>query len=302
MNNPSVSILICTNKLGEQFYESIKSACCQDYNNLTIAIFLDGIYNPELHQQIARFLRSHDREFLITGSSESIGLTKGLIALQANSTAKFFARIDVGDIWYINKITRQVQAAIENKVSIIGTRSQYINQDGAKLGLSPLLPAQSDKIIHRIASYKGLYDHSSILFSSEYKYDADWYYSQDMKLYTDIANNNGTFGYISDPLTLVRFNPTGITIRNRPQQAYYEKEARRRLGVYGKTLETPKKLSELSPASSLFVCSYKKFVISMQKKEYTSAYLFLLVSCLSDFRLFGYYTDRVIQKACMLFR
>ena len=294
MSSPSVTVLVCTNKIDYQFYDSVKSVCCQDYNNLKISIFLDGIYNSCHHRSISKILKSYDRQYVITGSSSSVGLTKGLLQLQENTSTEYFARIDIGDLWQSNKITKQIEACLRYSYTVVGTRSQYIDQYGTILGLSELLPYESESIIQRIKCYKGLYDHSSILFSSAFKYDSNWYYSQDMKLYVDIANHNKKFGYIPDPLTLVRFNPNGITIQKRPLQIYYEKEARRRLNVRSNKFSLPKHVSKLHKPNKYFSYFYKNFINSIQSKNYLTGYFFLLLSCISDLRVLGYYLDRII--------
>ena len=221
--NPSVLALVCTREVNEIFYSSLESICLQDYPNLTIAIYLDGIYSSLLHKQILDFCLSHKRSCVLKGLSYSVGLTKGLLTLQNCFSTDYYARLDVGDLWLTNKISEQIQCCLKYDYAIVGTRSQYIDHENKIIGFSEILPCDSNLLVQRISAFKGLYDHSSILFSKPFKYDVNWFYSQDMKLYVDIANASMLFGYLDESLTLVRFNESGITIRKRPLQLYYER-------------------------------------------------------------------------------
>ena len=220
--SPLVVALLCTNEISDSFFISLHTICEQDYDNITIAIHLDGILLTQSHYQAIRdHCLLHKRKYLILHSLLPIGLTRGLLKLQQKAPADFYARLDVGDMWATDKVSKQIQLCIRYSYSIVGTISEYIDSNSNTISFSDPLPCESSQLVLRIRSFKGLFDHSSILFEGKFLYDADWYFSQDMKLYVDIANSHSSFGFIPQPLTKVKFNPLGITITKRPLQLYY---------------------------------------------------------------------------------
>ena len=295
---PLVTVLICTNKISKSFFNSINSICVQDYQNLLLAIFFDGV-QPSANdlRELMSICNHYSRHFEYIIENINIGLTAGLCLLQSHFPSDFYARLDCGDTWESTKLSQQIKLILLDNYSIVGTRSMYV-QDDVPMGLGPLLPNDSNLIIHRIKSYKGLFDHSSILFSGIYKYNHLWYYSQDMMLYVDIANKGGTFGFVSEPLTNILYNPKGITVTNRPLQLYYEKEARKRLYNIYLQQSTPKHYTSLKKPATLFSFFYRQYIISMQKKIYALACVYLFFACVLDPRLTSYYIDRIKARFC----
>jgi hypothetical protein len=300
---PTVAALVCANRIGKSLITTLQSICSQDYKNIGVALHLDGVSctDIDLHE-ISVCCRSHGRLSHIYQSSIPVGLTKGLILLQQNVPADYYARLDVGDLWHPQKISRQIELCLKFNYAVVGTRSQYVDPDYTPISMSEPLPRESSQLIHCIRSFKGLYDHSSILFAAKYKYDQHWFFSQDMKLYVDIANSGGHFGYIPDLLTKILYNPSGITLTKRPLQLYYEKEARKRLFCINPRVSAPKSPFELRSPSKLFCFFYRNFVLSMYTNKPFRARLFLLAACLSDMRLFTYYADRVLFAFCKMLR
>lgn len=290
----TVAALVCTNRISEDLFKSIHSICIQDYEFIRLAIFFDGSIYSDLVSinKIIDNCYSMGRDVFILGSHYNIGLTQGLVALQSNVSADFFARLDVGDYWVKTKISKQISLALTYNFSIVGTKSTYIDIHSKVIGYSSSLPQDSHMIINRIKKYKGLYDHSSILFSSIYRYDKRWYYSQDMKLYVDIANDHGSFGFVDEFLTLILLNFQGITITKRPVQLYYENAARKLLGNQFSVVDEIKSIDDLSPPSSLFVHSYKRYILFAQQKNIRLALFYLVLSCLLDARVFRHYCVR----------
>lgn len=293
---PRVTVLMCTNTINSRFFESLKSICLQEYNNILIAVYLDGIDCDKNRNQIQEYCENYGRRYLLCGSKTKAGLTKGLHTLQRRTVGDFFARLDVGDSWLADKVTKQIKECMNNGYTIIGTRSEYVDQEGKLIGYSKNLPEKSEDIKNKIKSQEGLYDHSTILFSSKFEYDIEWYFSQDMKLYVDIANEDGKFGYVPEALTRIMLNPTGITIEKRPLQIYYEREARKRLGCTRGEKVSIKSVEELRPASKTFASCYKKYVHSMQKGKKIKGCIYLIACCFADTRVFEYYWDRLIFK------
>jgi hypothetical protein len=293
---PLVTVLICTNKLSEDLFASIDSACSQDYTNLSLTVFFDGV-NPACQDlnKLTHICNNYKRRFDYILEDLNVGLTAGLCALQSSFYSDYYARLDVGDTWNSFKISKQIDFMLSNRCSIVGTRSCYV-QNGVQLGLGPVLQNDSNLIIDRIKSFRGVFDHSSILFSGMHKYNAFWYYSQDMMLYVDIANKGGTFGFISEALTNVLYNPEGITICNRPLQLYYEKEARKRLYNDASHSINPIHYAELKKPIPIFAFFYRRYIIYMQGKLLIRAYTCLLFACILDLRLLGYYFDRIKSR------
>ena len=293
---PLVTVLICTHKLSENFFASIDSACSQNYTNLFLTVFFDGVNHTsqDLHR-LTTICNKYKRRYSYILEDINVGLTAGLCTLQSRFPSDFYARLDVGDTWDPSKISKQIDFMLFNRCSIVGTRSRYIQND-AQLGLGPNIPCDSNLIIDRIRSFRGVYDHSSILFSGIYKYNPSWYYSQDMMLYVDIANKGGAFGFIAEALTNVLCNSEGITISNRPLQLYFEKEARIRLYKDDLLCTQPKHYTELKKPVAMFSFFYRNFITAMQANMYIRAYICLLVACILDLRILVYYSDRIKSR------
>ena len=293
MNCPKVTVLICTNIISLEFWDSIRSACLQDYPNLEVAVYLDGFIDATaVMEAVNLFCSKLNRIAHISFSLHNVGLTSGLVKLQSCAKSDFYARLDVGDSWAASKISLQVDYCIIESLSIIGTRAIYLSNQRQE-GFSANLPNNSSQLIQRIKLFRGLYLHPSILFDAKYTYDPRWYYSQDMKLYVDIANSGGKFGFIDKPLTMISVSPTGITIRKRPIQLYFERKARLLLGNPHSDYIHVKNIAEIREPPSIFPVFYSKFINAAQSGRKCLALAYLILSCLSDLRLLSYYIDRV---------
>lgn len=85
------------------------------------------------------------------------------------SKNKWIARLDADDIWYPDKITKQVRTINENvNISLLGSYAYHINKDGNILGLAAEGPKSIDELEkHKRKGKFFMIINSSILFRKE---------------------------------------------------------------------------------------------------------------------------------------
>lgn len=186
-NTPLVSVLISVHNDEKNIRNAIKSILDQTYENIEILIVDDASTDNSLNE-INTTIRGQ-KKVMCYQNEENIGLTKNLNFLIKNSEGELIARQDSDDTSHPQRIEKQVNHLLDNKLDASTTRSTNL-QNGKKIpGLSFYLPK---KLIMR---YKNPFIHGTLLIKKSVLdsvncYNENYYYSQDYFLFAQLLKNN----------------------------------------------------------------------------------------------------------------
>jgi len=129
MDNPLVSIALCTYN-GEKFLaEQLDSIVNQTYSNLEVIVVDDRSSDQTLN-----ILQSYSNQFAyikVYENEVNLGYIKNFEKAINLCTGEFIALADQDDIWFPNKIEIQIQEIGDN--SLIYHDSEFINSDGVSM-------------------------------------------------------------------------------------------------------------------------------------------------------------------------
>ncbi len=127
MENPKVSIIMNGHNAEKYLQEAIFSALSQTYLNTEI-IFFDNNSNDKTDEIVRSFTDSRIKYYR---SSELLSLGEARNRAIQLSTGDFIAFLDCDDIWYCNKLEKQIPIFDDQKVGIVISNSIFFNQKGA---------------------------------------------------------------------------------------------------------------------------------------------------------------------------
>jgi glycosyltransferase involved in cell wall biosynthesis len=132
--NKKVSVLMsCYNESEKELKLSIKSILNQTYSNLELIVVLDNPGNQKLKIILKEFEASTNKIKLHFNKSNS-GIAESLNKAYDMSLGYYLARMDADDISLPERISTQVNYIEKNKLDLIGTDIEYINEHGSILG------------------------------------------------------------------------------------------------------------------------------------------------------------------------
>lgn len=222
---PRVDVICCVKNGGYQFTDTIESVLTQTYLNFRFIIVNDGS-TDEITAQILKAAEANDDRIIVYHNQVSRGLTANLFLQVEQSDADCIARIDAGDTWLPEKLSKQM-SVMQNDPSIIvlGTQCAYVSPEGESLGVSRF--GEDDQAIRKDMTIgNGVLSHPSILFRRIINYRIAFYYSQDLDLYLR-ASTMGRLRCLKEPLTVCLINPDGLTLRKKYLQRKYQSLAYR---------------------------------------------------------------------------
>ena len=223
--SPCVDVICCVKNGGDQFTATIESVLSQTFQNFRFIIVNDGS-TDEITVQILKTAEANDSRIIVYHNPVSRGLTANLFIQVKQSNADFIARIDAGDTWLPEKLTKQI-SVMQNDPStiLLGTQCAYVSRDGESLGVSRF--GEDDQAIRKDMSIgNGVLSHPSILFRRSINYRMEFYYSQDLDLYLR-ASTMGRLRCLNEPLTVCLIDPDGLTLRRKYLQRKYQSLAYR---------------------------------------------------------------------------
>jgi len=134
--NPKVSIIIPVYNGSNYMKEAIDSALAQTYNNIEIIVVNDGSNDEGKTKEIALGYGSKIRYF----EKENGGVATALNMAIKNSTGDYISWLSHDDVYYPNKVERQIQelSNIQNKNTIIYSDFDLINAASERMAFAPL--------------------------------------------------------------------------------------------------------------------------------------------------------------------
>ena len=205
-------------KDGEDYLEeSIKSILNQSYKNFEFLICDDGSTDKSL--AICNKFAEEDSRVRIFTNSHTIGLTKSLNKLIEISKGVIIARQDADDISHEERFSRQLNVYKNKGFNIVTSRAKILMSKRTKPRLSFFIP---NKLIIKL---KNPFVHGSLFMNKQLlinigRYNENFYYSQDYKLFWDLIHTGNKVKVIYGPLYSIR-NVNNISTLKVKEQKYY---------------------------------------------------------------------------------
>ena len=291
--NPRVLVVMSLYNPGDDLFFSIDSVLAQTYKNIKLLIVVDGQIEAYLLERLKR-TAIDNRKIKLRIHSANKGLTIRLIEEVKAAPEKLIARIDAGDIWYPQKLNKQIEKLRGNPfLFVLGTQVNY--KFGEKIIGRSHFPEKKQQIIRYAEKNRGIMEHSTIIFNKEYiNYREFFTYAQDFDLYLR-ALKIGEIENISEALVESQIKVKGISFKNRIVQEKFQQIA---LENYRNGGNLPKKPPEISFISTLLwnasLPLYTQYVLENHKNgRNLRAIMFLLLACLINFQLLLIYSRKI---------
>ena len=197
-----VSVIFATyNEKKNNLQLSLNSVLNQTYNNIEIVICLEP--DEKNKKFIKKILKNTSH--LIIESKKKLGLSGALNSAIEKSTGNYIARMDSDDIWLKNKIKKQLEYIIENRLDVIGSDVQLINENGKKVGIRKYSKrnVETNLLFQNGICHPSVFLRKSVL--NKYgNYDSAFKYCEDLELWLRLLSKGVKFGYIPEVLLKYR--------------------------------------------------------------------------------------------------
>jgi glycosyltransferase involved in cell wall biosynthesis len=132
-NLPLVSVIIPAYNAEVFIARTLESVISQTYKNLQILVVDDGSQDKTA-EIVESFVQKDSRVILLRQPNAGVALARNLAI--AESSGEFIAPIDADDIWYPQKIEKQVECFLgsEEKVGLVYSWSVWIDEEDLILG------------------------------------------------------------------------------------------------------------------------------------------------------------------------
>ena len=229
LQQPLVSVLISTYNNEKTILQAVDSILMQDYKNFEILIINDC--STDNTANLLEQIKEKDERIFVFSNEKNIGLTASLNRLIDFSKGDIILRQDADDFSTNNRITTQVDCLTSTKADLCFSRATVIND-------SRIMPNWSFYLPYKLVmKYKNPFIHGTLAIRKKVllsigKYDKNFYYAQDYKLYKDIISKKYRIKKIYDVLYHLNMQ-NNISSNYINEQNYYAECVRRNL--------TPKK-------------------------------------------------------------
>ena len=215
MMSPQISVIMSVYKEPiDWLRQSIGSILCQTFKDFEYIIICD---NPQYADAI-RLLKNYsnkDSRIRLIVNEENIGLTKSLNKGLAVAKGKYIARMDADDISMPERFDKQYHY-MENNPSVVvlgtaiiffGKGSLFKPTDGIRFGDNAI---RAHMLLDNCIAHPTVFIRKSILDIQRVSYDDEYRYSQDYRLWEQLAPY-GEFENLRDKLLRYRLSEQQIT-------------------------------------------------------------------------------------------
>lgn len=180
---PFLSILMSTFNNEDTIIEAIESILNQDYENFEFLIMNDA--STDLTPTILESYQNRDNRVRVFHNKKNIGLTRSLNKLIYNSQGEIIFRQDADDISFPRRLSIQVLKMREKDYGVCVARAQVKDSKKPRPFLSYYLPYRL------VMKLKNPFIHGTLAIKRDVlldvgRYDENFYFAQDYKLYSDI--------------------------------------------------------------------------------------------------------------------
>lgn len=224
IENNRISVLLSTYNNEKTIKDSIASILKQTYKNFELLIIDDGSEDNTL--QICKSFS--DSRIKLFKNDSNIGLTKSLNKVSQYATGKYLARQDGDDISLNNRLQKQI--AVFNKLDNLDivTSRAYIKNSNR------IIPKYRNYISYKILiNYLNPFIHGTLMIKNDSfiklnRYNENFIYAQDYKLFYDAIKLNMKIKVISEPIYILNLE-NNISSNKREDQQYYANCVRKNL-------------------------------------------------------------------------
>tara|TARA_X000001036_G_scaffold157124_1_gene149226 strand:+ start:109 stop:783 length:675 start_codon:yes stop_codon:yes gene_type:complete len=216
----TISVIMSVYNDENNVANAIQSILDQTFDDFEFLI-MDDCSTDNTYEEMIKFV--NDSRVKLYVNEKNIGLTKSLNKLIEESNGKYIFRQDSDDISFKNRFDEQIKILETKDIKTCTTRAIDLNNNKIIPSLSAWIPK---KITMK---FKNPYIHGTLaieklLLNSIGNYSEDFYYSQDFRLYLDLAQKNEKIYEIKRPLYKLNTSNNISTI-NKDEQKYYFKKA-----------------------------------------------------------------------------
>lgn len=216
----TISVIMSVYNDENNVANAIQSILDQTFDDFEFLI-MDDCSTDNTYEEMIKFV--NDSRVKLYVNEKNIGLTKSLNKLIEESNGKYIFRQDSDDISFKNRFDEQIKILETKDIKICTARAIDLNNNKIIPGLSAWIPK---KITMK---FKNPYIHGTLaieklLLNSIGNYSEDFYYSQDFRLYLDLAQKNEKIYEIKKPLYKLNTS-NNISTLNKDEQKYYFKKA-----------------------------------------------------------------------------
>ena len=201
----------------ETVSDSINSILVQTYKNFEFLIIDDCSTDNSL--KILQQYEANDPRIKIYRNNKNLGLTKSLNLLIEKTNFNIIARQDADDQSKQNRLKKQFYYLNEKNYSFCVTRAETIKTKKNIPKLSIFLPSKL------VVKYKNPFIHGSLMIKKETllkigKYNENYYYAQDYKLFWDLLHQGTKFKYMMNSYYVLNTTNNISTIKKEEQKYY----------------------------------------------------------------------------------
>lgn len=149
INAALVSVIIPAYNAARYVKQTIESVLSQTYSNIEILVVDDGSIDstPEIVKQLAS---QDSRVVLLQQSNAGVAAARNL-AIQ-KSRGEFIAPLDADDIWYPEKLEKQVNCFVQSDetVGLVYTWSVFLDENGQQMSYCQCTQVEGKVLVHLI--------------------------------------------------------------------------------------------------------------------------------------------------------
>jgi glycosyltransferase involved in cell wall biosynthesis len=224
-----ISIICSIYNSNKTLPQMIESVLNQTYKNFELILINDGSIDNSL--KIIQEFADKDNRIVIIDKKNS-GLTKSLNVGLKKAKGKYIARIDADDIWYPDKLQKQIDFLERNLYyALIGTAYNEIDENGKVIFQKQRLPLliTDEEIRNNIAKFNPFF-HSSVMFRKEILdiigfYNEEFKYTQDYEFWIRIMTKYKVTN-LPEVLASRRYSDNMISIKKEKEQRMYAIKAK----------------------------------------------------------------------------
>ncbi len=251
-----ISIILPVYNASDYLRETLESITAQTYKNFEIIAINDGSSDNSL-EILENYALNEPRLHII--SRENKGLPQTLNEGIDLAKGDFIARMDADDIMLPQRLEKQLEYLLKNKLDLCGTQYQEF---GLYSGKSDLPISEDDCKLTLL--FGSPFSHPSIFARTEvfknFKYNENLDCAQDYDLWCRIALSNYKLGNMKDVLLKYRISSNQISLKKREKQRKNTVYSAKR---YWQNYELTKDITFYDFIRSRFLDDDRKFIKSI---------------------------------------
>lgn len=219
-----VSVLLIVKDGEDYLAEAISSVLDQDYTGGLELVILDDCSKDKTPEIIKGFT-DKDLRVVSLRNTVNLGLTKSLNLAIKSAKGRYCARIDHDDIWFKDKLSKQMVALESNpNLKLVGSGFNEIDEEGRVIEQKNA-KSFAGMDLRKSMRFFNPFVHSSVVFDKEAVaslggYNETFRYAQDYELWCKVAKNFDV-DILPDVLCLRRRTSSSISYKKERKQRYY---------------------------------------------------------------------------------